>query len=82
MKKTCPHCKADLVERKNSKTGAPFWGCSKFPKCKYTKSFRLMIGDEYLYPDRPNDDMYPDDGRDDELFGLNDWIDPMDFGDN
>ena len=71
--KTCPRCKANLVERHNKNTGAPFWGCSKFPKCKYTKSIRQLVGDEDLYPDRPDED-------DDGLYGdAGNW---MDFGDN
>lgn len=33
----CPRCKmGTLVQRTNSKTGTKFWGCSRFPKCKYT----------------------------------------------
>ena len=28
----CPKCKAEMVERKNRKTGERFWGCTKFPK--------------------------------------------------
>ena len=31
----CPRCGAELVER-NGRNGK-FWGCSKFPKCKFTK---------------------------------------------
>ena len=33
-KKTCPKCKSELVER----TGAygKFFGCSSYPKCRYT----------------------------------------------
>ena len=82
-KKVCPDCGAPLVERENSKTGAPFWGCSKFPKCKYSKSFYVSVGDEYLYPTRPDEDeIYPEDDRGDEWVDDNDWIDPMDFGDN
>jgi hypothetical protein len=34
----CPRCNAKLV-RRNSKYGA-FWGCSNFPKCRYTKSVK------------------------------------------
>lgn len=36
----CPHCNADLVERKASKgrhVGVKFLGCSNFPKCRYRK---------------------------------------------
>ena len=34
---TCPRCNVGtLVQRKNRKTGTKFWGCSRFPKCKYT----------------------------------------------
>lgn len=39
-KPTCPHCQLALVPRQNSKTKQVFLGCSRFPKCKYTKVFR------------------------------------------
>jgi hypothetical protein len=35
QQKKCPYCKADLVLR-NGKYGA-FYGCSNYPKCKYTQ---------------------------------------------
>ena len=31
---TCASCGIKLVERKPAKGGAPFWGCSNFPRCK------------------------------------------------
>jgi len=32
----CPKCKAgQLVERRTKKGGRVFWGCNKFPKCKF-----------------------------------------------
>jgi len=31
----CPKCKAKLVERRTKKGAKLFWGCSKFPKCKF-----------------------------------------------
>lgn len=34
----CPRCNAKLV-RRNSKYGA-FWGCSNYPKCRYTESVK------------------------------------------
>ena len=34
----CPRCGGDLVLRTSSKDGTKFWGCSNFPRCRYTKS--------------------------------------------
>lgn len=34
----CPNCGAEMVRRSNKKTGAIFWGCSGFPKCKGSQS--------------------------------------------
>ena len=34
----CPNCGAEMVRRSNRKTGAIFWGCSKFPRCKGSRS--------------------------------------------
>jgi restriction system protein len=31
---TCASCGIKLVERKPAKGGAPFWGCSNYPRCK------------------------------------------------
>ena len=39
--KICPKCGSKLVLRKASKgnnTGKSFWGCSAFPKCRYTEN--------------------------------------------
>jgi len=33
----CPRCKSTLVERTAKQSGKKFWGCEKFPKCKYSK---------------------------------------------
>lgn len=38
----CPFCGTALTLRKNGKTGTTFYGCSAFPKCKYS------IGEEEL----------------------------------
>lgn len=35
IKTKCPFCGSDLVKR-NGKYGA-FWGCSAYPKCKFTR---------------------------------------------
>ena len=35
--KICPYCKSELVLR-NGKNGK-FYGCSNFPKCRYTANF-------------------------------------------
>ena len=31
----CPECKGQLIERRTRKGGKIFWGCNKFPKCKF-----------------------------------------------
>lgn len=31
-------CKGTKVERRNRATGQPFWGCSEFPKCRWSQS--------------------------------------------
>ena len=36
-KKICPNCNADMVVRR-SRFGRLFYGCSTYPKCKYTSS--------------------------------------------
>ena len=41
--KSCPDCvkagrKGELIERKNRRDGSSFFGCSLYPKCKYTES--------------------------------------------
>ncbi len=33
----CPKCGKELVIRENGETGEKFWGCSAYPKCKYTR---------------------------------------------
>jgi predicted RNA-binding Zn-ribbon protein involved in translation (DUF1610 family) len=35
----CPTCGAKMVVRINRKTGEKFYGCSKFPECKATRSY-------------------------------------------
>lgn len=44
-----PHCTGTMVKR-TSKTGDQFYGCSRFPYCRYT---------ENLTP-KKEDDRYPD----------------------
>ena len=37
--RTCPRCGSDLVirtARTGTKVGTKFWGCSNYPKCRYT----------------------------------------------
>jgi restriction system protein len=36
----CPRCGAALVARRNSRTGDPFLGCARFPRCRHTESAR------------------------------------------
>jgi len=33
---TCASCGVKMVERKPAKGGAPFWGCTNFPRCRST----------------------------------------------
>lgn len=38
--RTCPRCGGELVIRRASRgahAGSNFWGCSSFPKCRYTE---------------------------------------------
>lgn len=35
----CPICKGQLVLRTAKNTGAKFYGCSNYPKCKFTKNY-------------------------------------------
>lgn len=34
----CPQCTAAMVLRPNRSTGAQFWGCSNYPRCRGTRS--------------------------------------------
>ncbi|MGF1456405.1 MAG: NERD domain-containing protein [Alphaproteobacteria bacterium] len=34
---SCPRCGSEMGKRTNRKTGNPFWGCVKFPKCRGTR---------------------------------------------
>ncbi len=36
----CPHCGKQLIKRVSKKgvsAGEPFWGCSEYPRCKFTR---------------------------------------------
>lgn len=35
----CPQCGGSLVVRTNKENNNRFWGCSNFPKCRFTKPF-------------------------------------------
>lgn len=37
LRPKCKHCESQMSLRHNAKTGKPFYGCSQYPKCKYTK---------------------------------------------
>ena len=37
---TCVNCGIKMVERSSRQGGAPFWGCSNYPKCKTTMQVR------------------------------------------
>ena len=34
----CPKCGAELRERKNRRDGTVFYGCARYPECRYTRS--------------------------------------------
>jgi very-short-patch-repair endonuclease len=45
----CPKCGGELIERvatKGQYAGQKFWGCSNFPKCKFTKKAEQTPGSE------------------------------------
>jgi DNA topoisomerase-1 len=51
----CPDCKdGELVEKRARKRGTTFYGCSNYPKCKFTSAQRPIAetcpkcGHEYL----------------------------------
>ena len=39
----CPRCSAALVVRTNHTDGHLFYGCSNYPKCRFTKSIDATI---------------------------------------
>jgi hypothetical protein len=36
----CPYCGNALVLRTAKNTGSQFWGCSKYPACRYTANLQ------------------------------------------
>jgi hypothetical protein len=47
----CPKCGGELIERvatKGQYAGQKFWGCSNFPKCKFTKKAEQTPGSQSL----------------------------------
>ena len=40
---TCPSCGVKLAERASRKTGDRFWGCSHYPRCKYTQPMSRAV---------------------------------------
>jgi restriction system protein len=40
----CPRCGGQLVVRRNRTTGDPFWGCTGFPRCRFTKPVEASTG--------------------------------------
>ncbi|MBW2681490.1 MAG: DUF2726 domain-containing protein, partial [Deltaproteobacteria bacterium] len=50
----CPKCGGELIERvatKGQYAGQKFWGCSNFPKCKFTKKAEQTPGSQ---PEKEN----------------------------
>lgn len=39
LRKFCPKCENELVLREARVTGNQFWGCSTYPRCKFTMKF-------------------------------------------
>ena len=39
----CPKCGLELVVRTNSQSGANFYGCKGFPKCKHSQSMTQAV---------------------------------------
>lgn len=39
--KDCPLCGNKIVERSNARTGNLFFGCSRFPNCRYTRTISV-----------------------------------------
>lgn len=39
----CPYCNGNLVERINKKNNNKFYGCSNYPRCKYTTKYIRKI---------------------------------------
>lgn len=48
QKKLCPRCVAELIvctAKKGNNVGEQFWGCSAFPKCRYTENINNKTGE-------------------------------------
>jgi restriction system protein len=41
--KRCPRCERQMVQRTSSKDGSRFWGCSGYPRCRYTMNVRADL---------------------------------------
>jgi len=47
----CPQCKhGDVVERRNKCTGQPFYGCSRYPDCKFAVADLAQLAPSALAP--------------------------------
>jgi ssDNA-binding Zn-finger/Zn-ribbon topoisomerase 1 len=47
----CPQCKhGDLIERRNKRTGQPFYGCSRYPECKFAVADLARLAPSALVP--------------------------------
>lgn len=61
----CPRCHSKMMLRNGSR--GEFLGCKAFPQCRYTASLAnanmvlgRVVGDEDLYPKRPDEFDYDD----------------------
>ncbi|WP_413782776.1 topoisomerase DNA-binding C4 zinc finger domain-containing protein [Thalassovita sp.] len=34
----CPRCGGPMIQRTNRRSGQPFLGCSRYPRCKGTRT--------------------------------------------
>lgn len=77
--KKCPDCEkngrdGELIERKNKSSGNSFYGCSKYPTCKFSSPLEGDEGKKYSKPKRsvePEDtDEAPTENNDDDDLNL------------
>ena len=40
---TCPSCGVKMADRASRKTGERFWGCTHYPRCKYTQPMTSAV---------------------------------------
>lgn len=77
MNPKCVHCNLPMVTRHNRHTGEPFWGCPKYPKCKFTLDYLWdlsgWVPSAFPHPGIDPDIAFEQDG----YFGA--FVDPEDY---